>query len=95
MVGDVAAEGFGQSVGAGVSAVASFLALLSVALCLMNLLPIPALDGGLVVLFLIEAVIRKPLRPKTVYVFQLVGSAIIFGLLLFSIFGDILFLFGR
>jgi regulator of sigma E protease len=95
MVGDVAAEGFGQSVGAGVSAVASFLALLSVALCLMNLLPIPALDGGLVILFLIEAIIRRPLRPKTVYLFQLVGSAIIFGLLLFSIFGDILFLFGR
>ncbi len=95
MVGDVAAEGFGQGVGAGVSAVASFLALLSVALCLMNLLPIPALDGGLVILFLIEAVIRKPLRTKTVYLFQLVGSAIIFGLLLFSVFGDILFLFGR
>ncbi len=95
MVGDVAAEGFGQGVGAGVSAVASFLALLSVALCLMNLLPIPALDGGLVILFLIEAIIRKPLRPKAVYLFQLVGSAIIFGLLLFSVFGDILFLFGR
>ncbi len=95
MVGDVAAESFGQGVGAGVSAVASFLALLSIALCLMNLLPIPALDGGLIILFLIEAILRKPLRPKTVYIFQLVGSAIIFGLLLFSIFGDILFLFGR
>ena len=95
MVGDVAAESFGQGIGAGISAVASFLALLSIALCLMNLLPLPALDGGLILLFLFEALSRKPLKPKFVYAFQLTGTAIIFGLLLFSVFGDILFLFGR
>jgi regulator of sigma E protease len=95
MVGDVAAEGFGEGIGAGFSAVAGFLALLSVALVIMNLLPIPALDGGLILLFLVELILRKPLKPKTVYVFQLVGTAIVFGLLLFSLFGDILFLFGR
>ncbi|OHE66495.1 MAG: RIP metalloprotease RseP [Treponema sp. GWB1_62_6] len=95
MVGDVAAESFGQGIGAGISAVASFLALLSIALCLMNLLPVPALDGGLILLFVFEALSRKPLRPKFVYAFQMTGTAIIFGLLLFSVFGDILFLFGR
>ena len=95
MVGDVAAEGFGESIGAGISAVAGFLALLSVALVVMNLLPIPALDGGLIILFLAELLRGKPLKPKTVYVFQLVGTAIVFGLLLFSLFGDILFLIGR
>jgi regulator of sigma E protease len=95
MVGDVAAEGFGESIGAGISAVAGFLALLSVALVVMNLLPIPALDGGLIVLFLAELLYGKPLKPRTVYVFQLVGTAIVFGLLLFSLFGDILFLIGR
>lgn len=95
MVGDVAAEGFGESIGAGISAVAGFLALLSVALVVMNLLPIPALDGGLILLFLVELIHGKPLKPKTVYVFQLVGTAIVFGLLLFSLFGDILFLIGR
>lgn len=95
MVGDIAADGFGQGVGAGISAVAAFLALLSIALFIMNLLPIPALDGGLIVLFLIEGILRKPLHPKFLYYFQLVGTTIIFGLLLFSLFGDILFLFGR
>ncbi|GAB1481236.1 RIP metalloprotease RseP [Treponema sp.] len=95
MVGDVASEGFGQGFGAGISALASFLALLSVALCIMNLLPIPALDGGLILLFLFEAIARKPLRPKFIYGFQMTGTALIFGLLLFSVFGDILFLIGR
>jgi len=95
MVGEVATESFGQGVGAGLSAVGSFLALISIALCIMNLLPIPALDGGLIILFIIEAIRRKPLHPKAVYIFQMVGTTVIFGLLIFSVFGDILFLFGQ
>jgi len=70
MVGEVATESFGQGVGAGLSAVGSFLALISIALCIMNLLPIPALDGGLIILFIIEAIRRKPLHPKAVYIFK-------------------------
>ncbi|MDR0877473.1 MAG: RIP metalloprotease RseP, partial [Treponema sp.] len=54
MVGDVAAEGFGQSIGTGLRSMADFLALISVALCIMNLLPLPVLDGGMIVLFIIE-----------------------------------------
>ena len=95
MVGDVAAEGFNTGVGAGFSALASFLALLSVALFIMNLLPIPALDGGLIVLFAFEFFRRKALHPKIIYRFQMVGTSLVFGLLLFSLFGDILFLLGR
>lgn len=95
MVGDIATEGFGAGFGAGISAVAGFLALLSIALFIMNLLPIPALDGGLILLFIVELLRGKPLRPKTVYIFQLAGTAIVFGLLLFSLFGDILFLIGK
>lgn len=95
MVGDIAAEGFGDGIGAGLSAVTSFLALLSISLFIMNLLPIPALDGGLILLFIIELLAGKALKPKTIYRFQLVGTALVFGLLLFSLFGDILFLIGR
>ncbi len=94
MVGDIATEGFGRGLGAGFMAVANFLALISIALCIMNLLPIPALDGGLILLFIFELLTRRPLHPKAIYVFQLVGTTLIFGLLLFSVFGDILFLFG-
>ncbi|MFQ3547212.1 MAG: PDZ domain-containing protein, partial [Termitinemataceae bacterium] len=95
MVGDIAAEGFGQSVGTGFIAIASFLSLISISLCIMNLLPIPALDGGLIILFLIELIARRPLHPKAVYWFQMIGAALILSLLLFSIFGDLIFLFGK
>jgi regulator of sigma E protease len=95
MVGEVAAEGFGQGFGMGLSAMANFLALISIALCIMNLLPLPVLDGGMIVLFIIEAIKRKPLNPKAVYAFQTVGVVLIFGLMIFAVFGDILFLVRR
>ncbi|MDR0708641.1 MAG: RIP metalloprotease RseP, partial [Spirochaetaceae bacterium] len=95
MVGDVAAEGFGQSFGAGISSMVNFLSLISIALCVMNLLPLPVLDGGMILLFIIEALRGHPLRPKTVYVFQTVGVVLIAGLMLFAVFGDILFLVRR
>jgi regulator of sigma E protease len=95
MVGDVAAEGFGQSFGAGISSMVNFLALISIALCVMNLLPLPVLDGGMILLFAIEALRGRPPRPKTVYAFQTVGVVLIAGLMLFAVFGDILFLVRR
>jgi regulator of sigma E protease len=95
MVGAAAAEGFGQSVGAGISSMANFLALISIALCIMNLLPLPILDGGMIVLFIIEGITRKPLHPRAVHIFQTVGVVLIFGLMIFAVFGDILYLAGR
>lgn len=94
MLGDAAAEGFGQSFGLGIRTMANFLALISIALCIMNLLPIPIVDGGMIVLFIIEWIQRKPLNSKTIYVFQTVGVVIIFSLMAFALFGDILFLAG-
>ena len=95
MVGDVATEGFNQSIGAGLSSMASFLALISVALCIMNLLPLPVLDGGMILIFFIEGVRRKPLHPRFISIFQTVGVVLIAGLMLFAVFGDILFLAKR
>ncbi|MDR1239522.1 MAG: site-2 protease family protein [Treponema sp.] len=95
MVGEVAAEGFGQSFGDGIRSMANFLALISIALCMMNLLPLPVLDGGMIVLFLVEAIKRKPLHPRAVGAFQTVGMALIVGLMLFAVFGDILYLTRR
>jgi regulator of sigma E protease len=92
MVGNAAAEGFGQSIGTGISSMVNFLALISIALCIMNLLPLPVLDGGMIVLFIIEIIKGHPLHPKAVYAFQTVGVVLIFGLMVFAVFGDILFL---
>jgi regulator of sigma E protease len=95
MTGDIAAEGFAESIGTGLSSLANFLALISIALCVMNLLPLPVLDGGSIVLCLVEAVKRKPLHPRTINAFQTVGVVLIFGLLVFAVFGDILYLVRR
>ncbi|MDR0641900.1 MAG: RIP metalloprotease RseP [Treponema sp.] len=95
MTGDVAAEGFAEGIGAGLSSLFNFLALISVALCMMNLLPLPVLDGGAIVLYLVEAIKRKPLHPRTINAFQTVGVVLIFGLLIFAVFGDIMFLVRR
>jgi len=91
LMGDIAASGFGQSVGSGFRAFAEFIALISVALCVMNLLPLPLLDGGMIVLFLIELIRRKPAHPKAITIFQYSGMVIIFALMILAIFGDILF----
>ncbi|MDR2471004.1 MAG: site-2 protease family protein, partial [Treponema sp.] len=95
MVGDIAALGFEKSVTTGFGAAANFLALISIALCFMNLLPLPVLDGGMIVLFLAELIRRRPLHPKVVSVFQTAGAVIIFGLMIFAVFNDILFFTGR
>jgi regulator of sigma E protease len=95
MVGDAAAEGFGESFGAGIRSMTNFLALISVALCIMNLLPLPILDGGMIALFIVEAIRRRPLNPRGISIFQTVGVVLIFGLMFFAIFGDIVYLVKR
>jgi regulator of sigma E protease len=95
MVGDIAAEGFGRSFGAGLRSMADFLAIISIALCVMNLLPLPILDGGLIILSIVEIIRRKPIHPKAIRVFQTVGVVLIFGLMIFAVFGDIQYLSRR
>jgi regulator of sigma E protease len=94
-IGDVATTGFRIGFATGLRSLFNFLALLSVVLFFMNLLPIPVLDGGQIVLAGVEWMRRKPPRPKTIYRYQLVGTVLIFALLFFALFGDVLFLAGR
>lgn len=67
--------------------------LLSVNLGLLNLLPIPALDGGHLLLFGIEAIQRKPLSLKTRSVATQIGVALLLSLMALAIFNDISRLF--
>ena len=62
--------------------------MLSFILAFMNLLPIPALDGGHVIFLLLEIFRGKPLSEKVMYYFQIVGMIILFGLMGFIIFID-------
>jgi len=95
MMGDMAAQGFGQGVGTGLRFLVDFIALISVALCVMNLLPLPILDGGMIILFLVEMIRRKPAHPKVISVFNACGMAIIFSLMAFALFGDIMYFIRR
>jgi regulator of sigma E protease len=95
MVGDIATEGFGRSFVTGLRSLADFLALISIALCVMNLLPLPVLDGGMIILAVVEWIRRKPIHPRAIRVFQTVGVALISGLMIFALFGDIMYLTRR
>lgn len=68
-------------------------ALLSVILAVMNLLPIPALDGGHVLFLLYEIITRRKPNEKFLEYAQMVGMILLFGLLIFANFQDIMRLF--
>lgn len=73
----------------GESRFIAFIAFLSLNLGLLNLLPIPVLDGGHIVFLIIEGIIRRPISPKVKLVVQQIGMALIIALMLFVIINDI------
>lgn len=66
-----------------------FIALLSLNLGFLNLLPIPLLDGGVLILTLIEGLSGRELPEKALYYIQTVGVTILLGLFLFAMCNDI------
>ena len=70
-------------------------AIISMALAFGNILPIPALDGGHIILLGIEAIIRKPINPKLLEKIQTIGMLILLALMAFTFGNDILKLFGK
>ena len=80
----------GQSADLGVVQFLSFLAILSVSLGVLNLLPVPVLDGGHLVFLVIEAVRKKPLSDKLQLYAQQFGIGIIILLMTIAFYNDIL-----
>ncbi len=87
-------EQVGMAVSIGWQSVLNLLALISVNLCIINLLPLPALDGGKVVLLLVEAVRGKPLNERFVTAINLAGFALLIGFTIWVTFNDIVRLAG-
>ena len=83
----------GQTAEAGMIPFFTFMALLSVNLAFLNILPIPGLDGGHIFIHLVESLIRRPLTLKTRIVIQQVGMAFLLMLMVTIIFQDITRLF--
>lgn len=100
LIGDISAKNIGgplmifQKAGEfaneGFLPYASFAALISINLGILNLLPIPVLDGGHILFFLIEIIFRKPVSIKSREVAQQVGIFILVSLMLFAFYNDIM-----
>ena len=67
----------------------SFVAILSVALAVFNILPIPALDGGHLVFLIYEGIVRREPSLKVRMVVQQIGLFLILALMAFAIFNDV------
>lgn len=89
------AEMAGQQFEAGWTNLLYFMGLLSVNLGILNLLPIPVLDGGHLVFLSLEAIRRKPLSERTMEISQKIGIAILGTLMIFVFYNDILRLVKR
>ena len=79
----------GDSARSGFDSLLFFMAFLSLNLAILNILPIPALDGGHLLFLIIEGVIRRPLSVKTRMVVQQVGMVLLLALMVIVVFNDV------
>jgi len=84
----------GEVARAGWIALLTFMALISCNLAFINILPIPGLDGGHILIIVIEGIIRRKLTVKTRMVIQQIGMAFLLLLIVTVIVNDISRLFG-
>ena len=83
----------GKAAAAGLSSFLSLLAMISISLGILNLLPIPILDGGLLLFLAIEAIRKKPLSQKVMEVSQNIGAAVLISLIVVVSYNDIMRMF--
>ena len=83
------AQAAGQQARMGFEYFLHFMAVISINLGILNLLPIPILDGGHLLFCVIEAVLRRPLEMRHRGIAQQVGLVILIGLMAFAFYNDI------
>ncbi|HCN67495.1 MAG TPA: RIP metalloprotease RseP, partial [Candidatus Accumulibacter sp.] len=79
----------GQSAKLGLDYYLKFLALVSISLGVLNLLPIPILDGGHLLYYLVEIIKRGPVSERTMEIGQQIGLAFLIMLMAFAFYNDI------
>jgi regulator of sigma E protease len=83
-----------KAVTAGFSAVAVITALISINLALINLVPIPGLDGGRLLVIVLEALLRRPISPRITMAATLTGITLLIILMLVVSYHDVVRLLG-
>lgn len=95
LLGSTIQDSFKVSTKIGFINMFQILCIISISLFIMNLLPIPILDGGLILFALIEAIAHKKINPKFQYYIQYIGLAFIVVLFCIGMFGDISYFINR
>jgi len=90
VVGDVYEEASAYGLYTILATMASLIVLISANLGVLNLFPIPGLDGSRLVMLLIEKIRRKPMNPKIENAIYLVGFVLLFGLMIAVAFNDVM-----
>jgi regulator of sigma E protease len=80
----------GQSAEGGLLSFLGFMAMLSITLAIINILPFPALDGGHFMFLLYEGIFRKPVSHKIQIVVQNIGFIILMAFMVFVVYNDII-----
>lgn len=87
------ANAVGSAYGQGITSLLMITALISINLALINIIPIPALDGGRLLFVLIEAVMKKPIKPSVSQMVNTVGFALLILLMILVSAHDVFKLF--
>jgi regulator of sigma E protease len=78
----------GQSAKLGLAQYLRFMALVSISLAVLNLLPVPVLDGGHLLYYVAEIVRGRPLSERCLMIGQKIGLALILMLMAFALYND-------
>ena len=89
-----ATQQIGQAAEAGSFSLIYMISVISINLGIVNMLPLPALDGGRMLFLVIELIRRKPMRAETEAYIHFAGIVVLLGFMLFISFKDIVKLFG-
>ncbi len=95
IVGSAVNEGLKENIYQGARNVISLMIILTINLGVLNLLPVPALDGGRFIFLIIEAIRKKPINRKCEMIINTIGFALFLLLMVFITFSDIMKLFNK
>lgn len=89
MIGDITVMGFENSISSGLRALCYLLAIVSISIAIANLLPLPAFDGGQILISFLEIITRKKISPANYWRCQLFGMICVILIFAFLYFIDI------